>query len=44
MLIRKKFSTIRMVRHWNRSPSAVVDVPSVETSKARLDEALGNLI
>ncbi len=33
-----------MVRCWNRLPSDVVDVLSLETFKARLDKALGNLI
>jgi len=32
-----------MVRHWKRLPRAVVDVPSLETFRARLDLALGNL-
>jgi len=27
--------------HWNRLPSDVVDAPSLETFKARLDKALG---
>ena len=44
MDIRKKFFTIRVVRHWNRLPRDVVDAPSVETFKVRLDQALGNLI
>ena len=35
--IRKKFFTVRVVRHWNRLPKEVVDVPSQETFKARLD-------
>jgi len=30
------------VRHWNRLPGVVVDTPSLETLKARLDKALGN--
>ncbi|KFV18734.1 hypothetical protein N340_02937, partial [Tauraco erythrolophus] len=42
--IRKKFFTQRVVRHWNRLPREVVDVPSLEVFKARLDEALGNLV
>ena len=41
---RKKFFTVRVVRHWNRLPSEVVDAPSLEVFKARLDGALGNLI
>ncbi|GAB0207779.1 mitochondrial enolase superfamily member 1 [Grus japonensis] len=42
--IRKKFFTVRMVRHWNRLPREVVDAPSLEVFKARLDMALSNLI
>ncbi|KFV03028.1 hypothetical protein N340_07430, partial [Tauraco erythrolophus] len=42
--IRKKFFTQRVVRHWNRLPKEVVDAPSLEVFKARLDEALGNLV
>ncbi|KFP95908.1 hypothetical protein N329_01197, partial [Haliaeetus albicilla] len=42
--IRKKFLTLRVVKHWNRLPREVVDVPSLETFKARLDGALSNLI
>jgi len=42
--IRKKPSAVRVVRHWNRLPRAVVGAPSLETFKARLDKALGNLI
>ena len=30
--------------HWNRSPKEVVDAPSLEASKARLDVALGSLV
>ena len=33
--IRKKFFTVRVVRHWNRLPSEVVGVPSLEALKAR---------
>ncbi|KFV05536.1 hypothetical protein N340_05494, partial [Tauraco erythrolophus] len=42
--IRKKFFTQRVVRHWNRLPREVVDAPSLEVFKTRLDEALGNLV
>ncbi|KFW68364.1 hypothetical protein AS28_09642, partial [Pygoscelis adeliae] len=42
--IRKKFFTMRVVRHWNRLPREVVDVPSLEEFKVRLDEALSNLV
>ncbi|KFV89772.1 hypothetical protein N327_04234, partial [Fulmarus glacialis] len=42
--IRKKFFTLRVVRHWNRLPREVVDAPSLETFKARLDGALSNLV
>ncbi|KFV20193.1 hypothetical protein N340_01132, partial [Tauraco erythrolophus] len=42
--IRKKFFTLRVVRYWNRLPREVVDTPSLEVFKARLDEALGNLV
>ena len=40
MDIRKKSSTVRVVRHWNRLPRDVVDAPLLETFKARLDQAL----
>ncbi|KFV15559.1 hypothetical protein N340_14722, partial [Tauraco erythrolophus] len=42
--IRKKFFTQRVVRHWTRLPREVVDALSLEVFKARLDEALGNLV
>ncbi|GAB0177361.1 hypothetical protein GRJ2_000201300 [Grus japonensis] len=42
--IRKKFFTMRVVRHWNRLPREVVVAPSLEVFKARLDGALGNLV
>ncbi|KFM08879.1 hypothetical protein AS27_03957, partial [Aptenodytes forsteri] len=42
--IRKKCFTMRVVRHWNRLPREVVDAPSLETFKARLDGAVRNLV
>ncbi|PKU32121.1 hypothetical protein llap_17576 [Limosa lapponica baueri] len=42
--IRKKFFTMCVVKHWNRLPREVVDVPSLETFKTRLNGALSNLI
>ena len=42
--IRKQFFMMRVVRHWNRLPRDVVDAPSLETFKVRLDGALSNLI
>ncbi|KFW07013.1 hypothetical protein N326_08101, partial [Eurypyga helias] len=42
--IRKKFFTERVVRHWHRLPREVVDAPSLEVFKARLHEALSNLV
>ncbi|KFM09001.1 hypothetical protein AS27_14804, partial [Aptenodytes forsteri] len=38
--IRKKFFTMRVVRHWNRLPREAVDAPPLETFKASLDGAL----
>jgi len=42
--IRKKFFTMRVVRHWHRLPREAVDAPSLEMFKARLDGALSNLV
>ncbi|KGL96496.1 hypothetical protein N301_11876, partial [Charadrius vociferus] len=42
--IRKKFFTVRVVRHWNRLPREAVDAPSLEVFKARLDGALSSLV
>ena len=38
--IRKRFFTIMTVRHWNRMLRDVVDAPSQETHKVRMDGAL----
>ncbi|KFV15483.1 hypothetical protein N339_10498, partial [Pterocles gutturalis] len=42
--VRKKFFTVRVVRHWNRLLREAVDAPSLEVFKARLDEALSSLV
>ena len=42
--IRRKFFPQRVVTHWNRLPKEVVDAPSLEAFKARLDVALGSLV
>ncbi|GAB0191519.1 hypothetical protein GRJ2_001617200 [Grus japonensis] len=42
--VRKEFFTVRVVRYWNRLPREVVEAPSLEAFKARLDEALGNMV
>ena len=44
MEIRKKFFTMRVVRHWNRLPREVMAAPSLAVFEARLDGALGNLL
>ncbi|KFV51072.1 hypothetical protein N341_01624, partial [Tyto alba] len=42
--VRKKFFTMRVVRHWHRVPREAVAAPSLEGFKARLDGAGSNLI
>jgi len=42
--IRKKFITMRVVRHWNKLPREAVADPSLEVFKARLDGTLSNLV
>ena len=39
-----KFFTQRVVAHWNRLPKEVVDTPSLEALKARLDVVLSSLV
>jgi len=42
--IRKNFSTERVVRRWPRLPRAVVEFPSLEGFKHRVDVALGDMV
>jgi len=42
--MREKFFAVRVVRHRNRLPRGVVDAPSLEVFKVRLDDIWSNLI
>jgi len=42
--IRKKSFTVSVVKHWKGFPREVVEAPSLETFKIRLDGALSNLV
>lgn len=35
---------MRLVRHWNMLPEEVMEAPSLETLKVRLEGALFNLV
>jgi len=41
---RRNFFTVRVVRHWHRLPREAVAATSLAVFKARLDEALSNLV
>jgi len=43
-IVKKKFFTVRVVRHWNRLPRDIVDFPSLEVFKARLNVILDSLV
>jgi len=42
--MRRKFFTQRVLPHWSRLPKEVVDAPSLEAFKFRLDAVLGSLV
>ena len=42
--MQKNFFTVRVMEHWNRLPREVVDSPSLEIFRTRLDAYLCSLL
>ncbi|KFV77157.1 hypothetical protein N308_00731, partial [Struthio camelus australis] len=42
--LRKNFFPVRVSEHWHRLPREVVESPSLQISKTRLDVILGNVL
>lgn len=44
LYVRKKLFKMRVMAHWNRLSREVLETPSLETSKVRLNGALSHMI
>ncbi|KFV78104.1 hypothetical protein N308_15734, partial [Struthio camelus australis] len=42
--LRKNFFPVGVAEHWNRLPREVLESPSLEIFKTRLDVILGNML